>query len=145
MAWCDRKHSALCKLKMSYKAPDPGVVLSEGNTLLAPQIWKRNFAGEVFGRFFGAGPFTPTSFGPFLVHGWANAFLPRSSALPLKESHTDQPSPRGPKRFRVRERGSPVQGGHLSCLLPVILAVTTCSGSLGWPGLLRLTGRRADP
>lgn len=37
MAWRDRKHPVLCKLKTSHKAPDPG------NTRLALWVWKRNF------------------------------------------------------------------------------------------------------
>lgn len=145
MAWRNRKHPLLCKLKTCCKAPDPGVVLSKGNTRLALWIWKRNFTRGIVRSFFGARPFTPTSLGLFLVHSYAAALLPRSSVLPLKKPHTNQPLPRGPEHLGVRERDSLVQGGHFSCLLPVIVAITICSASLGWAGLLRLTGRRAEP
>lgn len=41
MAWRDRKHPVLCKLKTSHKAPDPG------NTRLPLWTWKRNFTGKL--------------------------------------------------------------------------------------------------
>lgn len=52
MAGCHRKHPLFCKLITPYKAPNPGVVLSEGNTHSAVRIWKRSFTGEVVRRFF---------------------------------------------------------------------------------------------
>lgn len=60
----------------------------------------------------------PTSFGLFPPHGWATALLPRSLALPLHESHTNQPLLRGPECLGVKERGSLVQGGHLRLSSP---------------------------
>lgn len=69
----------------------------------------------------------------FLVHGCATALLSRSSALALNESSSTSPCQQVLNSWKGSEgRGSLDQGGHCTCLLTVVVAITICSGSLGW-------------
>lgn len=145
MAWRDRKHPVLCKLKTSLKAPDPG------NTRLALCIWKKTLQ-KVVERLFGAGLFIPRSFMVFPVHGCATAPLSRCPALPQNESTPTSPCQQVLTSWKGSEgKGSLDQGGycilniHSEYDLAIVVAMTICTGSLGWASLLRLTGGRAEP
>lgn len=140
MAWRDRKHPVLCKLKTSLKAPDPETPAWHsgfGKETLQESCWKAVWSRIVY---------KPISFILFHVHGCASALLSRCPALPLNESTPTSPCQQVLTSWKRSEgKGSLGQGGHCNCLLTVAVALTTCSGSLGWASLLRLPGRRAEP